>query len=137
MGFSGSLEVNQEPAGQEEGEVRVCASPAPSMLGDGCKCWFLHPGCCSVAQSCPILCDPINAAHQTSLSFTISQSLLRLLSIGPLMSSNQLILCRPLLHPGPHSCCTSSRRLLGPPLPLSLLPAITSPVYLTTSHQSP
>ena len=67
MGFSGSLEVNQEPAGQEEGEVsspdqlpaQLCASPAPSMLGDACQCWFLHPGRCSVAQPCAILCDPM------------------------------------------------------------------------------
>ena len=36
--------------------------PAPSMLGDGCKCRFLHPGCCSVAQSCPILCDPMKCS---------------------------------------------------------------------------
>ena len=33
------------------------------------------------------------AAHQASLSFTISQSLLKLMSI----ESNYLILCRPLL----------------------------------------
>ena len=38
----------------------------------------LVPGCCSVAQSCPPLCDPWTAAHQASLSFTTSQSLLKL-----------------------------------------------------------
>ena len=37
------------------------------------------------------------AAHQASLSFTISQSLLKLMSIESMMSSNHLILCRPLL----------------------------------------
>ena len=37
------------------------------------------------------------AAHQAPLSLTISQGLLRLMSIVSLMSSNHLILCRPLL----------------------------------------
>ena len=37
------------------------------------------------------------AAHQTSLSFTISQSLLKLMSIVSVMPSNHLILCHPLL----------------------------------------
>jgi len=35
--------------------------------------------------------------HQASLSFTISQSLLRLMSIESVMPSNHLILCGPLL----------------------------------------
>ena len=48
-------------------------------------------------QSCPTLCDPRMAAHQASLSFTISQSLLKLMSIESVMPSNHLILCRPLL----------------------------------------
>ena len=37
------------------------------------------------------------AARQASLSFTISQSLLKLMSIESVMPSNHLILCRPLL----------------------------------------
>ena len=37
------------------------------------------------------------AARQASLSFTISQSLLKLMSIGSMMPSNHLILCRHLL----------------------------------------
>ena len=36
------------------------------------------------------------AAHQDSLFFTISLSLLKLISIGSMMPSNHLILCRPL-----------------------------------------
>ena len=40
---------------------------------------------------------PWTAAHQASLSFTISQSLLKLMSIESVMPSNHLILCRPLL----------------------------------------
>ena len=37
------------------------------------------------------------AAHQVSLSFTISWSLLKLMSIELVLPSNHLILCHPLL----------------------------------------
>ena len=40
---------------------------------------------------------PWTAAHQASLSITNSQSLLKLMSIKLVMSSNHLILCHPLL----------------------------------------
>ena len=40
---------------------------------------------------------PWTAAHQASLFFTISWSLLKLMSIESVMPSNQLILCHPLL----------------------------------------
>ena len=40
---------------------------------------------------------PWTAAHQASLSFTISQSLFKLMSIEPMMPSNYLILCPQLL----------------------------------------
>ena len=42
---------------------------------------------------------PWTAAHQASLSFTISWSLLKFMSIESVMPSNHLILCRPLLLP--------------------------------------
>ena len=42
---------------------------------------------------------PCTVAHQSSLSFNISQSLLRLMSIELVMPSNHLILCRSLLLP--------------------------------------
>ena len=42
---------------------------------------------------------PWTAAHQTSLFITNSQSLLKLISIELVMSSNHLILCCPLLLP--------------------------------------
>ena len=41
--------------------------------------------------------SPWTAAHQASLSFTISWSLLRLMSIESMMPSNDLILCHSLL----------------------------------------
>ena len=48
-------------------------------------------------QSCLTLCDSMAATHQASLSITISQSLLRLMSIESVMPSNHLILCPRLL----------------------------------------
>ena len=51
----------------------------------------------SSVQSCPTLCDPWTAAHQASLSITNSRSLFKLMSIEPVMPSNHLILCCPLL----------------------------------------
>ena len=53
---------------------------------------------CSVAQSCSTLCDPMDCvALQASLSFTISWSLLKLMSIESMVPSNHLILFHPLL----------------------------------------
>ena len=50
--------------------------------------------------SCSVVSDsatPWTAARQASLSFIISQSLLKLMSIESVMPSNHLILCRPIL----------------------------------------
>ena len=44
----------------------------------------------------PIFAIPWTAAHQASLSFPSSQSLLKLISIKSVMPSNHLILCCPL-----------------------------------------
>ena len=52
--------------------------------------------------SCSVVCDsatPWTAARQASLSFTVSQSLLKLMSIESVMPSNHLILYQPLLLP--------------------------------------
>ena len=65
----------------------------------------------SVAQSCPILCNPMDCSIlsitnsqsllklMSSLSITNSQSLLKLMSIESVMPSNHLILCHSLLLP--------------------------------------
>ena len=55
--------------------------------------------CCSITQSRPTLGIPWTAAQQTSLSFTSSWSLLKLMSIEPMMPSNHLSLCHPLILP--------------------------------------
>ena len=52
--------------------------------------------CCSVTKLCPTA-NPWPAAGQASLSFTISQSLLKFLPTELVMPSKHLILCHPLL----------------------------------------
>ena len=44
-----------------------------------------------------LFATPWTAACQASLSFTISQSLIKLMSIETMMPSNDLILCHPFL----------------------------------------
>ena len=54
--------------------------------------------CCLVTKSWVQLFEtPLTAAHQTSLSLTIFQSLPKFMSIESMMPSNNLILCHPLL----------------------------------------
>ena len=50
-------------------------------------------------QSCPDSATLWTAARQASLSFIISWSLLKLISIEPVIPSNHLILCHPHLLP--------------------------------------
>ena len=45
----------------------------------------------------PALCDPRTATYQAPLSFTISRSLLKLMSIESAMSSKHIVLCHLLL----------------------------------------
>ena len=54
-----------------------------------CDCY------CSVNHAC-FFVTPCTEACQPSMSFTISQSLLKLMSIESVMPSNHLILCHPL-----------------------------------------
>ena len=52
--------------------------------------------CCSVAQSCLTPCDPMECSTP---DFTVSQSLLKLMSIELVMPSNHLVLYHPLSPP--------------------------------------
>ena len=56
-----------------------------------------HCRCCSATQSCQTLCNSWTIACQPSLSLTISQSLLKLMSIELVTLANYLIICRCLL----------------------------------------
>ena len=61
--------------------------------------WRLIHCCCSVTKSRPTLCDPMDYSTPGFLSYTISWSLLKFLSIESMMLSNHLILCCLLLLP--------------------------------------
>ena len=79
---------------------RIISTPNPDL-----------GGCRSVAQSCLILFHPWTAACQASLSFTISGSLFKLMSVESVMPSNHLIHLDLLLPPSPpalslHQCQT-------------------------------
>ena len=65
--------------------LEKCLTKSFAHLFNGCCC------CCSVIESCPTLCYPWTAAHQASLSFTISQSLLKFMCIELVMLSKHLI----------------------------------------------
>ena len=71
------------------------------MIFIGCKnSWSLSlqsKAFAAVQLLSPSLCDPIDRRTQAPLSFTISQSLFKLMSIESVMSSNHLILCHPIL----------------------------------------
>ena len=60
--------------------------------------WWLRD-CCSVAQLCLILYCTMDCRNQASLSLTITQSLLKLMSVELVIPSNHLTLCRSLLLP--------------------------------------
>ena len=53
--------------------------------------------CCSVAQLCLTLCDPMVCSTQACLSFTVSRSLLRFMSTESVLPSSYLTLCCLLL----------------------------------------
>ena len=55
--------------------------------------WFQSPGCVQ------LFATPWTAAHQASLSFTVSWSFLKFMSIESVMPSNHLVPCHPLLLP--------------------------------------
>ena len=62
-------------------------------------CLVLLRSCCSVVKSHLTCVTQWIVAHQASLTFTISQSLLKLMSIESVMPSNHLVLCCSLLLP--------------------------------------
>ena len=53
--------------------------------------------CCSVTQSCPVLCNCMDWSIQVCLFFTMSWSLLKFMSIESVMPFNHLVLCCPHL----------------------------------------
>ena len=86
-------------------EAREPHPPAPVAAQAWCRCGsdtgglFLRVSSVQSLSRVRLLATPWAAAHQTSLSITNSQSLLKLMCIESVMPSNQLILCHPLLLP--------------------------------------
>ena len=81
------------------GDLVTKDSSAPKDLS---CCWCCNAPAIVVVQSLShvwLFATPWTTAQQSSLSFTISQSLLKLMSIKSMTPSNHLILCRPLLLP--------------------------------------
>ena len=87
-----------------------------------------------------LFATPWTTTCQASLSFTISQSWLKLMSIESVMSSNFLILCCPLLllpsiFPGQHQCLpvsqlfTSGGQSTGALASASVLPMNTQGLF--------
>ena len=70
--------------GREHGAMSVRCQQSPVLAGSA-----------TLAALGALVLKP-TAACQASLSFTISQSLLKLMSLKSVMSSNHLILCHPL-----------------------------------------
>ena len=78
--------------------ISVAESPycSPKTITTLFPNWLLFAVVQSLSRV-PLFATPRTAACQASLSFTISQSLLRLMSIEQVMPSNHLILVHPLL----------------------------------------
>ena len=56
-----------------------------------------HGGCCSVTQSCPTLCDPMDCSIPHFPVHHKLPELVKLTSVESVMPSNNLMLCCPLL----------------------------------------
>ena len=72
----------------------------PEFLGPHQRKWLQSDGCFVVAQSptrVQLSATPWTAARQSSLTFTVSLSLLRLMSVESVVPSKHLILCHSLL----------------------------------------
>ena len=73
-------------------------SDALLLIAASTSClWALKRTVVQSLSCVQLFVTPWTAAHQASLYFTISQSLIKLMPIESVMPSNHLILCRPLL----------------------------------------
>ena len=73
--------------------VTFCSQVHSSLPPD----WTIYYLVVQLLSHVQLFATPWTAAYQASLSFTISLSLLKLMSIELMMLSNNLILCHPLL----------------------------------------
>ena len=86
----------KSPEGPYHSKTRVCVWSI-SELSVGNRNYSLHfKTVVELLSHVWLFATPWTAAHQASLSFTVSQSLLKLTSIESVMPSNHLVLCHPL-----------------------------------------
>ena len=96
--------VYQAPPSMGFSKQEYCSGlplPSPKFILDSFNYYlitlYFSWGCCCSVTLVQLFPMPWTTAHQASLSFIISQSLLRLMSCKSMMPSSHLILCRPLL----------------------------------------
>ena len=83
-----------------ERRVWHCESDMRTRVGFSCqheRAWHIVAAAVQSLSHIRLFVTPWTAAQQVSLSFTISQSLLKLMFIDLVMPSNHLILCGPLV----------------------------------------
>ena len=123
-GEGSALRTPASPAQQISG-LRLAVSWETSVFGANPVGFVIWQICISVSvvqllSRVQLFATPWTAAHQASLSFTISQSLLKLMSIKSVMPSNHLPICHALLllsnlsqHQGLFSlCCAAWNKLV-------------------------
>ena len=92
------LHVTSDPCNPEAPDLWDHSQSCPGVWERAWKLTsFPHIFVVQSLSRVQLFVTPWSAARQASLSFTISQSLLKLLSIDSMMPSNHLILCGPLL----------------------------------------
>ena len=90
------LHFNTEKRGKEKNRVHNSLH-GHRLAGVPLTCIRVPLALIQLLSRVPLFATPWTAAHQALLPSTVSQSLLKLMSIEPVMPSNHLILCRPLL----------------------------------------
>ena len=90
------LHFNTEKRGKEKNRVHNSLH-GHRLAGVPLTCIHVPLAVVQLLSHVPLFATPWTAAHQALLLSTVSQSLLKLISIEPVMPSNHLILCCPLL----------------------------------------
>ena len=83
---------------KKEGSMNILLAESPS-LQQSFQESHMYPLCCSVAKSCPTLCDPMDCSTPGFPVLHYLPELLKLMCLESVMPSNHLILCHPLLLP--------------------------------------
>ena len=88
--------VGRRKGRKKEGSMTILSAESPSLQQSFQKS-HMYPLCCSVAKSCPTLCDPMDCSTPGFPVLHYLPELLKLMFIESVMPSNHLILCHPLL----------------------------------------